>query len=51
VLVYGYGTNKQAFRERANLRLITMHSAELKLTVEVQPGTKLILLDPMSEEE
>jgi len=41
VLVYGYGTNKQSFRERANLRLITMHSAELKLTVEVQPERSL----------
>jgi hypothetical protein len=51
VLVYGYGTNKESFRERANVRLVSMHSAELNLTAQVQPGQKLVLLDPMSEEE
>ena len=51
VLVYGYGANKESFQERANLRLVSMHSAELDLTAQVQPGENLLLLDPMSEEE
>jgi hypothetical protein len=51
VLVYGYGTNKESFQERANVRLLSTNSAELSLTAQVQPGQKLVLLDPMSEEE
>jgi hypothetical protein len=51
VLVYGYGANEESFQERANVRLVSMHSAELDLTTQVQPGEKLLLLDPMSEEE
>jgi hypothetical protein len=51
VLVYGHGTDKESFQERANVRLLSMHSAEISLTSEVQPGEKLMLLDPTSEEE
>ena len=51
VLVYGHGTDKESFQERANVRLLSMHSAEIGLTSEVQPGEKLMLLDPTSEEE
>jgi hypothetical protein len=51
VLVYGHETNKEPFQENANVRLASMHSAELNLTTEVRPGEKLVLLDPMSDEE
>jgi hypothetical protein len=51
VLVYGHEKNKESFQERANVRLMSMHSAELDLTAQVQPGQKLVLLEPMSEEE
>jgi hypothetical protein len=30
---------------------VSMYSAELNLTAQLQPGQKLVLLDPMSEEE
>jgi|SRR5580704_97258 hypothetical protein len=51
VLVYGHEKNKEPFQEKANVRLESMHSAELNLTAKVRPGEKLVLLDPASEEE
>src|ERR1700689_2708980 len=51
VLVYGHEKNKAPFQERVSVRLVSMHSAELKLTAEVRRGEKLVLLDPGSEEE
>src|ERR1700732_453954 len=51
VLIYGYGTDKQPFKEKANARLVSMHSAELTLIAKVQCGEKLLLLDPASDEE
>lgn len=51
VLVYGHEKNKEPFQERASVRLVSMHSAELKLSAEVRRGEKLVLLDPAGEEE
>jgi hypothetical protein len=51
VLVYGHEKNKEPFQERASVRLVSMHSAELNLTAGVRRGEKLVLLDPASEEE
>jgi hypothetical protein len=51
VLVYGHGIDNEPFREATDVRLVSMHSAELHLTSKVQPGQKLVLLDPESDEE
>lgn len=51
VLVYGHEKNQEPFQEKANVRLVSMHSAELNLTAKVRSGEKLVLLDPASEEE
>jgi len=51
VLVYGYGIDREPFQEKANARLVSMHSAELTLTTKVQCGERLALLDPASDEE
>jgi hypothetical protein len=51
VLVYGHEKNEEPFQEKASVRLVSMHSAELNLTAKVHRGEKLVLLDPTSEEE
>jgi hypothetical protein len=51
VLVYGYGMDKEPFQEEADVRLVSMHSAELRLAAKVEPGQKLVLLDLASDEE
>jgi hypothetical protein len=51
VWVYGHGMDKEPFREETNVRLVSMHSAELSLTAKVEEGQKLVLLDPASDEE
>jgi hypothetical protein len=51
VLVYGHEKNEEPFQEKASVRLVSMHSAELNLTAEVHRGENLVLLDPTSEEE
>jgi len=51
VLIYGYGADKEPFREEANARLVSMYSAELTLVAKVQCGERLLLLDPASDEE
>jgi hypothetical protein len=51
VLVYGYGVDEEPFREEATVRLVSMQSAVLSLAAKVEPGQKLLLLDPTSDEE
>jgi len=51
VLVYGHEKNEEPFQEKASVRLVSMHSAELNLAAKVRRGEKLVLLDPASEEE
>src|ERR1700726_427130 len=51
VRVYGGKKNKEPFQERARVRLVSIHSADLNLTAEVRRGEKLVLLDPTSEED
>src|ERR1700733_3670361 len=51
VIVYGHGPDKESFQEPSDVRLVSMHRAELSLTTKVEPGQKLVLLDPTSDEE
>jgi hypothetical protein len=51
VIVYGHGPDKQPFQETTSVRLLSSHSAELRLLAKVGPGQELVLLDPASEEE
>jgi hypothetical protein len=51
VLVYGNGIDKEPFQEATDVRLVSMHSAELSLIAKVEPGQKLVLMDPVSDEE
>jgi hypothetical protein len=51
VLVYGHGPDDEPFQERTNVRLLSMHSAELRLAAKVRAGQELVLLDPASDEE
>jgi hypothetical protein len=51
VIVYGHGPDKEPFQETTNVRLLSSHSAELRLLAKVGPGQELVLLDPASEEE
>jgi len=50
-MVYGHGPDAEPFQENSNVRLLSMHSAELRLATKVRPGQKLVLLDPESDEE
>jgi hypothetical protein len=51
VVVYGHGPDNDPFQETTNVRLLSMHSAELRLVAKVRPEQELVLLDPTSDEE
>jgi hypothetical protein len=44
VLIYGYGADKQPFREDTRMRLADMQSGEFSLATPVAKGQKLILI-------
>jgi len=51
VMVYGHGPDKEPFQEKTNVRLLSKHSAELRLAAKVRPGQELVLLHTTSDEE
>src|ERR1700677_4569688 len=51
LLVYGHKIDNEPFQEETDVRLVGMHTAELSLAAKVEPGQKLLLLDPTSDEE
>jgi hypothetical protein len=51
VVVYGCGQNGEIFHEDTGFRMRSAASGTLDLTVEVEPGQELILMDLDSEQE
>jgi hypothetical protein len=51
VWVYGHEPDHEPFQEQSDVRVLGMHSAQLRLVSKVRAGQELVLLDPASDGE
>jgi hypothetical protein len=51
VFVYGRQKDKEPFREQTEMLLVNVHGALLSLTAGVEPGQKLVVFSPETEED
>lgn len=51
VFVYGRHRDKEPFREETEMLLINVHRAVLSLSTGVEPGQKLVVFSPETEED
>jgi len=51
VMVYGRQKDREPFREQTDMLLVNIHGALLSLSTGVEPGQKLVLISPATEED
>jgi hypothetical protein len=51
VLVYGRQKDHEPFREETDMLLVDVHGALLRLSTGVEPGQKLVVISPATEED